>query len=169
MTEVIREKAKASMLSKNHLENETNICELERGIYNWCVDFYENNENMHKNNIEDFEKLYNEKFVSIMINLETHKTILDKFNNGDLLGRDLAYFKAYEWDTLAWQPILSEKLKRQTASSEVEQSRTDLFKCGKCKQKNTSYFEMQIRSADESATIFITCLNPKCKNQWRIG
>lgn len=169
MTEVIREKAKSLMYEQQHLIDQENILDLEKGIYNWCVDFYENTGDMHKNNIKDFEKLYNDKFQSVMLNLENNETVLKKFNNKALLGRDLAYLKPYEWNPEAWQSILSEKLKRQTVTSEVEQSRTDLFKCGKCKERNTSYYELQIRSADESATIFITCLNPKCKNQWRIG
>ena len=66
----------------------------------------------------------------------------------------------------------SQKWKRQKEQSLLNsnmEAKTDLFKCGKCKQRKCSYYEMQIRSADESATIFITCLNPACKNKWRIG
>lgn len=44
---------------------------------------------------------------------------------------------------------------------------TDMFKCGKCLQSKCSYTEVQTRSMDESATLFISCLNPKCKNRWK--
>ena len=42
---------------------------------------------------------------------------------------------------------------------------TDMFKCGKCKQRNTTYFQMQTRSADEPMTTFITCKS--CGNRWK--
>jgi DNA-directed RNA polymerase subunit M/transcription elongation factor TFIIS len=32
-----------------------------------------------------------------------------------------------------------------------------LFKCNKCRQYKTTYYEMQTRSADEPMTVFITC------------
>lgn len=34
---------------------------------------------------------------------------------------------------------------------------TDMFKCGKCKQNKTTYYQMQTRSADEPMTTFVTC------------
>ena len=42
---------------------------------------------------------------------------------------------------------------------------TDIFKCGKCKQRKTTYYQMQTRSADEPMTTFVTCLN--CDNRWK--
>jgi transcription elongation factor S-II len=35
------------------------------------------------------------------------------------------------------------------AVSAKETAETDMFKCGKCKQRKTKYFQMQTRSADE--------------------
>eukprot|EP00011_Vannellida_sp_DIVA3-517-6-12_P003660 CAMPEP_0114619240 /NCGR_PEP_ID=MMETSP0168-20121206/8113_1 /TAXON_ID=95228 ORGANISM="Vannella sp., Strain DIVA3 517/6/12" /NCGR_SAMPLE_ID=MMETSP0168 /ASSEMBLY_ACC=CAM_ASM_000044 /LENGTH=267 /DNA_ID=CAMNT_0001830405 /DNA_START=33 /DNA_END=833 /DNA_ORIENTATION=- len=37
---------------------------------------------------------------------------------------------------------------------QVEQAETDMFKCGKCKERRTTYFQMQTRSADEPMTTF---------------
>ncbi|BBN17060.1 transcription elongation factor S-II [Marchantia polymorpha subsp. ruderalis] len=42
---------------------------------------------------------------------------------------------------------------------------TDQFKCGKCKQRKCTYFQMQTRSADEPMTTFVTCVN--CNNHWK--
>jgi len=39
--------------------------------------------------------------------------------------------------------------------------------CRKCGHNLTSYYTLQIRSADEPMTVFITCQN--CKNQWKIN
>jgi transcription elongation factor S-II len=42
--------------------------------------------------------------------------------------------------------------------------KTELFTCSRCKQKKCHYFEKQVRSADEPATLFITCDN--CHKKW---
>ena len=42
---------------------------------------------------------------------------------------------------------------------------TDMFKCGRCHIRETTYYELQTRSADEPMTKFITCVN--CGNHWR--
>lgn len=39
------------------------------------------------------------------------------------------------------------------------------FTCRKCKSKNTTYFQMQTRGADEPMTNFVTCLD--CRNQFK--
>ena len=41
-----------------------------------------------------------------------------------------------------------------------------LFTCEKCKSNETTYYEMQTRSADEPMTAFISCFN--CENRWKI-
>lgn len=45
------------------------------------------------------------------------------------------------------------------------QASTDQFRCGKCGQRKTTYFELQTRSADEPMTAFITCVN--CGARWK--
>ena len=65
-----------------------------------------------------------------------------------------------------WKTMIELKMKRDKSrlSTNIEAS-TDLFICKKCKSKKCTYYEMQVRSADEPATIFITCLD--CGKNWR--
>ena len=42
---------------------------------------------------------------------------------------------------------------------------TDQFQCGKCKQRKTTFFQLQTRSADEPMTTFVTCV--VCSNRWK--
>ncbi|CAM9506028.1 unnamed protein product [Lampetra planeri] len=42
---------------------------------------------------------------------------------------------------------------------------SDLFSCGKCKKKNTTYTQVQTRSADEPMTTFVLC--NECGNRWK--
>ena len=46
---------------------------------------------------------------------------------------------------------------------------TDQFQCGKCKKRECTYYTLQLRSADEPETVFITCMNAVCGNKWKIG
>lgn len=51
---------------------------------------------------------------------------------------------------------------RDAAMFEAERGRknlatTDQFQCGKCKKRQTSYYQMQTRSADEPMTTFVIC------------
>ncbi|XP_042016787.1 transcription elongation factor TFIIS-like [Salvia splendens] len=42
---------------------------------------------------------------------------------------------------------------------------TNEFRCGRCKKKECTYYQMQTRSADEPMTTFVTCVN--CNNHWK--
>lgn len=52
-----------------------------------------------------------------------------------------------------------------SAPSAAKQATTDQFQCGKCRQRKTTYYQMQTRSADEPMTTFVSCLN--CNNRWK--
>jgi len=45
------------------------------------------------------------------------------------------------------------------------QQGTGMFRCGKCKKNNCTYFQMQTRSADEPMTTFVSCL--ECGKRWK--
>ena len=46
-------------------------------------------------------------------------------------------------------------------------TKTDLFKCGKCKGNDCSYFQLQTRSADEPMTTYVWCSG--CGNRWKVS
>jgi transcription elongation factor S-II len=53
----------------------------------------------------------------------------------------------------------------EAVSAQQLHAETDMFKCGKCQKRRTTYFQMQTRSADEPMTTFVTCIN--CDNRWK--
>ncbi|KAJ3309695.1 RNA polymerase II elongation factor [Boothiomyces sp. JEL0838] len=57
-----------------------------------------------------------------------------------------------------------EALEEATSAQPVLQT-TDMFRCGRCKERKTTYYQMQTRSADEPMTTFVTCVN--CNNRWK--
>ena len=65
-----------------------------------------------------------------------------------------------------WKHLIDEKYRKNKVLYETKkEAMTDQFKCRKCGSRETCYYEMQTRSADEPMTIFITCLN--CGNRWK--
>ena len=76
--------------------------------------------------------------------------------------------KILETPVIEWIPSLNQSF---TFKSEINtEVREGQYKCSNCaKQKeyawNTTYYELQTRSADEPMTIFITCQT--CKKKWK--
>jgi transcription elongation factor S-II len=59
------------------------------------------------------------------------------------------------------------QVKREQQQLEGNKSlATDLFECFRCNKRETVFYELQTRSADEPMTKFITCVN--CNNHWRM-
>ena len=61
--------------------------------------------------------------------------------------------------------INKENLMKARAAKDNE-SETDMFQCGRCKQRKCKYFQMQTRSADEPMTTYVTCIN--CGHRWKM-
>ena len=65
-----------------------------------------------------------------------------------------------------WSALIQQKIKRDAAKYTMNiEASTDMFTCKKCKSKKCTYYEVQTRSADEPATIFVTCLD--CGKHWK--
>jgi len=51
----------------------------------------------------------------------------------------------------------------------LEVAEDGIFTCPKCKGNRTHHYSRQVRSADEPATVFITCANKNCQYRWKEG
>ncbi|XP_053571018.1 transcription elongation factor A protein 1 isoform X2 [Bombina bombina] len=60
---------------------------------------------------------------------------------------------------------LTKEAIREHQMAKTGGTETDLFTCGKCKQKNCTYTQVQTRSADEPMTTFVFC--NICGNRWK--
>lgn len=54
---------------------------------------------------------------------------------------------------------------REAAAGNKQEPSTSEFRCGKCKERKCTYFQMQTRGADEPLTTFVHCVN--CNNRWK--
>lgn len=60
---------------------------------------------------------------------------------------------------------IKEKALFECERAAAPKASTDQFKCGRCGKKETTYYQLQTRSADEPMTTFVTCVN--CNNHWK--
>jgi DNA-directed RNA polymerase subunit M/transcription elongation factor TFIIS len=155
----------------NTLVNDTKISRhIEQGVYNYCVldSFAFDTTPRWDNNV--FSSMYINKIRSIYTNLNSKSYLnninfIQKFKDCEYDPYDLAFLKPYEMYPERWEKIREDEYRRnQLLYQTKEVAMTDEYKCRRCKKRETSYFELQIRSADEPATLFITCIN--CGNRW---
>ena len=112
-----------------------------------------------------FTQLYMDRLRSIYINLKNEE-LLNHLKSGEITGQTLANMTHQEMNPQHWKELIDKKRKRdENKYTNNAQASTDMFTCRKCKSKRCTYYELQTRSADEPATIFITCL--ECGKNWK--
>ena len=138
---------------------------LEKGIFNYAIKEGTSKKIIKKWDNPHFVQLYLDRMRSIYINLK-HEELLDQLKNGDIAPQTLAFMTHQEMNQTRWKDLIEQKIKRDANKYTTNiQASTDMFTCRKCKSKRCTYYELQTRSADEPATIFITCLD--CGKNWK--
>ena len=144
--------------------------EVERNIFNYSI-----RKCIEINVVPTWDiyhrKIYINKARSLYTNLVpnnyiNNKRLLLRLKNREFTPEQLVNMNPQELFPEHWKKLIDEKYKRDKVLYETKkESMTDQFKCAKCKGRETCYYELQTRSADEPMTIFITCLN--CGNRWK--
>ena len=158
--------------NKDHIKlTKDEIKDLEIGIYNWSIDFSDKHQIIKNWENNKFKKVYVNKCVSVISNLDNklylkNKNLYKRLKKREFLPHEIPYLSLQKIFPEKWDYIINDIHKKEEATMNNKNiSKTDQFKCGKCKKRECSYYELQIRSADESATLFITCLN--CGAHWK--
>jgi len=145
---------------------------IERGIFNWTVDYCTCKGIVKNWKNPKFKSLYVSKARSVVSNLGGLDTyvgnmrLLVRLLEKEFECKDLAYMKPENVFPEVWKSVIDMKLLRDQYCEKPE-AMTDQYKCGRCKKRECVYQEIQLRSADEPMSLFITCLN--CGNRWRMG
>jgi DNA-directed RNA polymerase subunit M/transcription elongation factor TFIIS len=117
----------------------------------------------------DFKRLYRYNYYRIIANLDYNTNanyVLNKLRYGIWKPDELVAMKPELLYPELWESVLLKNSKKLMAiGREKNQQGTSMFKCGKCRMNNCTYFQMQTRSADEPMTTFVTCLN--CDKRWK--
>ena len=131
----------------------------------------------HKSNIKLVEdEIYKKSLVLNKLNKELYLNIITSvilsINNIGLKQtfEDLSNNTSkYGWDNLIFNEISQYEDKEVSKILRPVKIMEGIYTCTKCGGKHTQSYELQIRSSDEPATVFIECANPKCRNKWKIG
>jgi len=168
-------KTQTNDLPKKQKKNDDELLELaidiEKGIYNKSIKHAET-KNIIKtwdNNI--FISMYKVFSIEVYTNLYKKSYInnvrlFERLINGEFKGYELAEMDPQYMFPEHWKPLVDKKSKRDRTLYEInKEMATDIYKCGRCKKKECSFYQLQTRSADEPMTTFVTCLN--CGNRWK--
>jgi DNA-directed RNA polymerase subunit M/transcription elongation factor TFIIS len=147
------------------VEDENITSNVETSIFNYALDESDRRKLIKKWDNPRFVEIYLNRFRSIYINLK-NTAFLEQIKNKEITGKTLERLTHYEMDPERWSELIDKKIKREASKFNTNiQASTDMFTCRKCKSKKCTYYELQTRSADEPATIFVTCLD--CGKNWR--
>jgi len=147
------------------LENDKLSQNLEIGIYNYAIKEANSRKIIKKWDNPHFAQLYLDRLRSIYVNLKNTE-ILQQIKSGEIAPQTVAFMTHQELNPERWKTLIDQKIKRDASKFSTNiQASTDMFTCKKCRSKKCTYYELQTRSADEPATIFVTCLD--CGKHWK--
>lgn len=143
---------------------------IEKSIYTFCVEQCKLKNIEHEFSNTYFVRMYVNKLMTIYNNLDKNSYIknvsfYDRVLNGEIDLSLIAFLTPQEMNKEHWKKYID----KQSASDEFLYSRTagtktQEYKCGRCKNRECTYYQLQVRCSDEPMTTFINCLN--CGNSW---
>ena len=147
------------------LEDKTLSTNMEKGIYNYAIKEANARKIIKKWDNPYFSILYIDRLRSIYFNIKNTE-LLQQIKNNDITPQTVAFMTHQELNPEHWKELIDKKIKRDANKFTMNiQASTDMFTCKKCRSKKCTYYELQTRSADEPATIFVTCLD--CGKNWK--
>ena len=145
---------------------------MEKSIYNTTI-----KESRLKNierswDSQQFKWLYKKNYMKVYSNISYNKNasfVLEYLKYSLIDPVVMVTMKPYDLGPQIWEKEILNYIKKEERAEKItkeeNQEGTSLFKCGKCKKSNCTYYQMQTRSADEPMTTFVTCL--ECMNRWK--
>ena len=143
-----------------------NLCtNLEKGVFNYAIKEANSKKIIKKWENPYFVQLYLDRLRSLYLNLKNEE-LLSQLKNKEITPQTFAFMTHQEMNPEHWRVLIDKKIKRDANKYTTNiKASTDMFTCKKCKSKRCTYYELQTRSADEPATIFVTCLD--CGKNWK--
>ncbi len=147
-------------------DNDKIAINIEKGVLNYTIREATFHSIVKKWENQEFVHIYCDRLRSIYMNLK-NENFCQQIRSGELGPEQVAFMTHQEINHDRWKEQIDRKIKREESKlhSNVAAS-TDMFTCRKCKSKRCTYYELQTRSADEPATVFITCLD--CGKHWKM-
>jgi DNA-directed RNA polymerase subunit M/transcription elongation factor TFIIS len=147
--------------------------DLEIGIYNWTLEYSQEHKIIKNWKNPRFSKVYIEKTRSILSNLDSssyvdNKRLSERLQEQEFLPHDIAFMKPVNTFPERWKDTMDAYMKKyENAYEKQDVVVSSLFRCGKCKKKECTYYTQQTRGGDEGETVFVKCMN--CGNAWKMS
>jgi DNA-directed RNA polymerase subunit M/transcription elongation factor TFIIS len=149
MNEYIRKKMVKNFLKYINLENSK---KLEYSIFNFASNYANDNNTLYL-----LESIYETKSNEILKLLETNNLVLINLLKSNKIDYDaLINMKLDELNPNMFEDIKNKKILENNIKN--NKIGTKLYKCKKCKKKNSEIINIQTRSGDEPPTTIIKCL-----------
>ena len=159
--------------SKVSTLTDTQVQDMEIGIYNWAIEYSSQNKIIKNWKNHRFSKIYVEKARSVLSNINKESYVqndrlVKRLEENEFAPHEIAFMKPVNTFPERWKDTVDAFLKKyENAYERKDVTISSLFRCGKCKKKECTYYSMQTRSADEGETVFVSCL--ACGNRWKMS
>lgn len=159
-----------SLLSKDALceSEETKLLaqKIEIGVYEFAVRQAAARKVVQCWDNKFFFGLYAARLRALHSNLSNDSDLRSRLLSGQVDTEQFKDMTHFEFQPKHWEDLLEKKRQKEKSLYNTnQQPTTSLYKCKKCKSRRCQHFEMQVRSADESTSIFLCCLD--CGANWR--
>ena len=147
-------------------KNENIGYNLEKSVLNYTIHEAGLRQIIKKWKNAAFCDIYLSRLRSMMANILTNTELREQIWAGNITPEEMSKISHQEMKPERWRILIERKSKiDKSRFDNMLQASTDMFTCKKCKSKKCTYYELQTRSADEPATIFVTCLD--CGKNWK--
>lgn len=144
--------------------------DISKKIYNLTLEIEAKLHEMHYLSSEK-KDIYLKQTKAIVLNLYNNTEFVKEIFEGNLPADKLSKMEPGEMASKEMK-IKREKLKEEAFNARRSDwnilrasKKPGIYRCGKCKSYSTTYYQAQIRRADEPMTTFITCL--ECTHSWK--
>ena len=157
----------------NSLLNDVELSkEIEDSIYKYAISQAELKGIEPSIDDKFFKRIYVNKIITLYNNLDENSYVkntnfIKRLHNREFDIKDISFLSPQDINKEHWKKYLD----RQSANDEFLYSRTagirtNEYMCGRCrcKERNCTYYQLQVRCSDEPMTTFVNCLN--CGNRW---
>ena len=146
------------------LNNERNSSNLEKGIFNYALKEADQRKIVKKWDNKYFVQIYIDRLRTVYTNL--NDSIIEQVTSGAIKPHVVAFMTHQELQPDKWTALIDAKSKRDANKFESNLvASTDTFTCRKCKGNQCTFYQQQVRSADEPMTTFCFCIS--CGNRWK--
>lgn len=132
--------------------------EIESGLYEFSLI------HVTVNNLADHFILetYRDKLYDLCVNLDSddknvnNRTLLPSIINGTINSYFIAFLSPEQLHPKRWLSLVTRQHMREAEANDFQT--TDIYKCAKCGERKFKITQLQLRGADESTSVFATCM-----------